>query len=224
MKSEYRLGIDAGGTFTDFVLADKSGQVRLFKALSTPQDPTLAIKNGLALISEELGVPANQIISNCDLCINGTTVGLNALITHKGAKAGLICTAGHEDSLEIRLGHKEDGYRYDPEYPPATMLVPRYMRRGVGERVLSNGEVRTPLNEADVRAACELFKAEGVETVAISFVWSVLYPDHERRAGEIVREMLPGVVLTLGSELYPQVREYTRTSTAVVNAYLAPIM
>ncbi|MFN3281979.1 MAG: hydantoinase/oxoprolinase N-terminal domain-containing protein, partial [Tabrizicola sp.] len=82
MKSDYRLGIDAGGTFTDFVLADKSGQVRLFKALSTPQDPTLAIKNGLQLISEELGVPAEEVVSNCDLCINGTTVGLNALITH----------------------------------------------------------------------------------------------------------------------------------------------
>ncbi len=224
MKTDYRLGIDAGGTFTDFVLADKSGQVRLFKALSTPQDPTLAIRNGLALITEELGVSASEIVSNCDLCINGTTVGLNALIQHKGDKTGLICTAGHEDSLEIRLGHKEDGYRYDPEYPPATMLVPRYLRRGVAERVLSDGSVRTPLTEADVRAACALFVAEGVETVAISFVWSVLRPDHERRAGEIVRAMMPGVILTLGSELYPQVREYTRTSTAVVNAYLAPIM
>jgi len=224
MKTDYRLGIDAGGTFTDFVLADKTGQVRLYKALSTPQDPTQAIRNGLALMTEDLGVPAEQIISNCDLCINGTTVGLNALIQHKGAKTGLICTAGHEDSLEIRLGHKEDGYRYDPEYPPATMLVPRYLRRGVRERVLSDGTVRAPLIEDDVRAACELFKAEGVETVAISFVWSVLHPEHERRAGEIVREMLPGAILTLGSELYPQVREYTRTSTAVVNAYLAPIM
>lgn len=224
MKSEYRLGIDAGGTFTDFVLADRSGQVRLFKALSTPQDPTLAIRNGLQLISDELGVSAETVVSNCDLCINGTTVGLNALITHKGAKTGLICTAGHEDSLEIRLGHKEDGYRYDPEYPPATMLVPRYLRRGVRERVLSDGAIREPLTEADVRTACELFRAEGVETVAISFVWSVLRPDHERRAAEIVREMMPGVVLTVGSELYPQVREYTRTSTAVVNAYLAPIM
>lgn len=224
MKSNYRLGIDAGGTFTDFVLADKTGQVRLFKALSTPQDPTLAIKNGLALMTEELGVSASEIISNCDLCINGTTVGLNALIQHKGAKTGLICTAGHEDSLEIRLGHKEDGYRYDPEYPPATMLVPRYLRRGVRERILSDGSVRTPLSEEDVRAACEVFRAEGVDTVAISFVWSVLDPSHERRAGEIVREMLPDVVLTMGSQLYPQVREYTRTSTAVVNAYLAPIM
>ena len=224
MRTEYRLGIDAGGTFTDFVLADKSGQVRLFKALSTPQDPTQAIRNGLGLITEELGVSAEHIISNCDLCINGTTVGLNALIQHKGVKTGLICTAGHEDSLEIRLGHKEDGYRYDPEYPPATMIVPRYLRRGVAERVLSDGSVRTALNEDDVRAACELFLSEGVETVAISFVWSVLHPDHERRAAEIVRQMMPGAILTLGSELYPQVREYTRTSTAVVNAYLAPIM
>ena len=224
MRTEYRLGIDAGGTFTDFILADKSGQVRLFKALSTPQDPTQAIRNGLGLITEELGVSAEHVISNCDLCINGTTVGLNALIQHKGAKTGLICTAGHEDSLEIRLGHKEDGYRYDPEYPPATMIVPRYLRRGVSERVLSDGTVRTALNEDDVRAACELFLSEGVETVAISFVWSVLHPDHERRAAEIVRQMMPGAILTLGSELYPQVREYTRTSTAVVNAYLAPIM
>ncbi len=224
MRTEYRLGIDAGGTFTDFVLADRSGQVRLFKALSTPQDPTQAIRNGLGLITEDLGVSAEHIISNCDLCINGTTVGLNALIQHKGAKTGLICTAGHEDSLEIRLGHKEDGYRYDPEYPPATMIVPRYLRRGVSERVLSDGTVRTALNEDDVRAACELFRSEGVETVAISFVWSVLHPYHERRAAEIVRQMMPGVILTLGSELYPQVREYTRTSTAVVNAYLAPIM
>ncbi|MGB8811830.1 MAG: hydantoinase/oxoprolinase N-terminal domain-containing protein, partial [Paracoccaceae bacterium] len=147
MKTNYRLGIDAGGTFTDFVLADKTGQVRLFKALSTPQDPTLAIRNGLQLMTEELGVSGSEIVSNCDLCINGTTVGLNALIQHKGAKTGLICTAGHEDSLEIRLGHKEDGYRYDPEYPPATMLVPRYLRRGVSERILSDGSVRTPMNE-----------------------------------------------------------------------------
>jgi N-methylhydantoinase A len=221
MKSDYGLSIDAGGTFTDFVWADKSGQVR---PLSTPQDPTLAIRDGLALVSEDLGVPAEKVVPNCDLCINGTTVALNALITHTGAKTGLICTAGHEDSLEIRLGHKEDGHRYDADYPPATMLVPRYLRRGVRERTLSTGEVRAPLNKADVRAACELFRAEGVESVAISFGWWVMQPDQEVRAGEILRDMMPGVALMPGSELYPQVREYTRTSTEVVNAYLAPIM
>lgn len=224
MRNEYRLGVDAGGTFTDFVLADRKGDVRLYKALSTPDDPTIAIKQGLSLISEDLGRSPGDLVSNCDLCINGTTVGLNALIQHKGAKTGLICTAGHEDSIEIRLGHKEDGYRYDATYPPAVMLVPRYLRRGVQERVISTGDVYTPMNDDDVTAACELFKKEGIESVAISFVWSVLNPEHERRAAAIVKELMPDVLLTIGSELYPQVREYTRTSTAITNAYLGPTL
>ena len=225
MNTQYRLGIDAGGTFTDFVIADKAtGETMLLKALSTPSDPTKAIENGLKLISDALKLSPQEIVSNCDLCINGTTVGLNALITHRGGKTGLICTAGHEDSLEIRNGHKEDGFRYDPEYPAAVMLVPRYLRRGVRERIISDGSVRVPLHEEDVRAACVHFLKEGVETVAISFVWSVLDPAHETRAAEIVREMMPDAILTVGNELYPQVREYTRTSTAVVNAYLAPVM
>lgn len=224
MRSKFRLGIDAGGTFTDFILADDQGKVRLFKTLSTPSDPTKAIQNGLNLISEELGIPASEIIPECDLCINGTTVGLNALIQHKGAKVGLICTAGHEDSIEIRLGHKEDGYRYDPEYPPAVMLAPRYLRMGVEERVISNGEIYIPMNDDNVRDACKHLIKEGVEAVAISFLWSVINPIHERRAAAIVREMMPDVILTVGSELYPQIREYTRTSTAVTNAYLGPIL
>jgi N-methylhydantoinase A len=224
MRTKYRLGIDAGGTFTDLVLADQSGDVRLYKALSTPADPTRAIEEGMKLIADDLGESPAEIVSNSDLCINGTTVGLNALIQHKGGKTGLICTAGHEDSIEIRLGHKEDGYRYDPEYPAAVMLVPRYLRKGIRERVISNGSIKTPLHEDDVRAACRFFIEEGIEAAAISFVWSVLNPSHERRAAQIVREMMPHVALTVGSDLYPQVREYTRTSTAVVNAYLAPIL
>lgn len=224
MRTQYRLGIDAGGTFTDFILASKCGGVQIFKVLSTPNEPTKAIQNGLGLITEETGLSAHEIVSNSDLCINGTTVGLNALITHTGAKTGLIATKGHEDSIEIRLGHKEDGYRYDPDYPPATMLVPRHLRKGVSERVVSDGSVKKPLNEDDVRDACRYFISQGVESVAISFVWSVLHPEHENRAAEIVREMMPNVRLTIGSQLYPQVREYTRTSTAIVNAYLAPIL
>lgn len=224
MHTQFRLGIDAGGTFTDFILADKDGGLQIFKVLSTPTEPTKAIRNGLTLITEETGLAAHEIVSNSDLCINGTTVGLNALITHTGAKTGLIATRGHQDSIEIRLGHKEDGYRYDPDYPPATMLVPRHLRKPVTERVISDGSVKTPMNEEDVRAACHYFLTEGVESVAISFVWSVLHPEHEIRAAQIVREMMPDVRLTIGSQLYPQVREYTRTSTAIVNAYLAPIL
>lgn len=165
-----------------------------------------------------------DILAETELCVNGTTVGLNALIQHKGVKTGLICTTGHEDSLEIRLGHKEEGYRYDAEYPPAKILVDRHLRVPIRERVLSDGSIRTALNEEDVRAACELFRREGVQAVAVSFLWSVANDAHERRAAEIVREMLPEVYVSVGIEVFPQMREYTRTSTAVVNAYLGPVL
>ncbi|UTW12289.1 caprolactamase subunit alpha [Marinobacterium rhizophilum] len=224
MRSKYRLGVDAGGTFTDFVLAEKTGDVRVFKSPSTPHDGTIAIKAGLAQISEALGESVESIIQQCDLCINGTTVALNALIEQKGAKVGLLCTAGHEDSIEIRLGHKEEGYRYDADFPPAHMIVPRYLRRPIPGRVLVDGSEHTPLDEAAVREAVRYFKEEGVESVAISFVWAVRNPDHERRAREIVQEMMPGVFVCTGTEVDPQVREYTRTSTTVVNAYLSPVM
>ena len=224
MRSHYRLGIDAGGTFTDFVLADKSNSVKIYKTPSTPNDPTKAIENGLALISEDIDVRPEDIISQSDLCINGTTVGLNALIEHKGSLVGLICTKGHEDSIEIRLGHKEDGYRYDPDYPPAVMLAPRYLRRGIRERVISNGTIKTPMNELDVREACKLFIDNDIKTIAVSFIWSVLNPSHEIRAAQIIKELMPDSIITIGSELYPQIREYTRTSTAITNAYLSPIL
>lgn len=224
MHKKYRIGIDAGGTFTDFVFADREGSVRLFKATSTPDDGTHAIAAGLQQISEALQEPIGDILADTDLCINGTTVALNALIQFKGAKVGLLATAGHEDSLEIRLGHKEEGHRYDAKYPAARMLVPRYLRVPVRERVLADGSVRTPLNEDDVRAACRLFRRENVEAVAISFVWAVRNTEHERRAAEIVRQELPDVFLTVGHEIFPQTREYTRTSTAVLNAYLGPVM
>lgn len=220
----YRLGVDAGGTFTDFVLADESGSIRLFKATSTPEDGTKAVAEGFAQIAETMGQPIARILEQTQLCVNGTTVALNALIQHKGVKTGLLCTAGHEDSLEIRLGHKEEGYRYDAEYPAARILVERHLRIPVRERVLSDGMVRTPMNEDDVVAACELFKREGVQAVAVSFLWSVANDAHEKRAAQIVRERLPGVYVSVGTEVFPQMREYTRTSTAVVNAYLGPVL
>lgn len=224
MQGQYRLGVDAGGTFTDFVLAGRDGKIRLFKSASTPQDGTRAIAAGLAQMAEELGRPVEDIVRDCDLCINGTTVALNALIELKGVKVGLLCTAGHEDSIEIRLGHKEEGYRYDADYPPAPQLVPRRLRLPVRERVLADGSVRQPLNEDDVRAAIEVFKREGVQAVAVSFVWAPAYPAHEQRALRMVAEAMPDVFVCAGHEVYPQVREYTRTSTTIVNAYLSPVM
>lgn len=220
----YRLGVDAGGTFTDFVLADDKGNIHLFKATSTPEDGTKAIAEGFLQIAEKLRMPISEVLANTELCVNGTTVALNALIQHKGVKTGLICTNGHEDSLEIRLGHKEEGYRYDAEYPAAKILVDRQFRMPIRERTLADGSIHIPLHEEDVRAACDVFRKEGIQAVAISFLWSVANDKNERRAAEIVRKELPGVYVSVGIEVFPQMREYTRTSTAVVNAYLGPVL
>ena len=220
----YRLGIDTGGTFTDFILSSAGEGIRLYKTPSTPHDPTAAVHDGIEQIAANLGCDVAAFLQQCDLVILGTTVGVNALIEHKGAKTGLFCTAGHEDSLEIRLGHKEDGHRYDADFPQATMLVPRALRIPVRGRVLSTGEVRTPLDEDDVRRGIRLFQDEGVEAVAISLLWSFLHPDHERRIAEMVRAAMPEVYVTLSVDLLPQIREYTRTSTTVVNAYIGPII
>lgn len=224
MTNQYRLGIDAGGTFTDFILAEHGGDIRLFKALSTPEDGTKAIADGLQQISQALNKPVEEIITKSDLCINGTTVALNALIELKGVKVGLLATAGHEDSIEIRLGHKEEGYRYESDYPSAPQLAPRFLRCPIRERVLADGSVHTPLNEEDVRAAAEKLAAEKVEAVAISFLWSIRNAAHEQRAAEIIRELMPDVFVCTGTEVFPQIREYTRTSTTIVNAYLSPVM
>ncbi len=224
MKNRFRLGVDAGGTFTDFVLAENNGKVHLFKSPSTPEDGTKAIAHGLEQMSEKLGLSVEEIVQNCDLCINGTTVALNALIQLKGVKVGLLCTSGHEDSIEIRLGHKEEGYRYDASYPPAPQLVPRELRCPVRGRILADGSEYSPLNEQDILDAIEVFKAANVEAIAISLVWSIRNPAHEARAREIIEQHMPNVFICTGTEVYPQIREYTRTSTTIVNAYLSPVM
>ncbi|KAB2969417.1 hydantoinase/oxoprolinase family protein [Zoogloea sp.] len=222
MTQRYRIGIDTGGTFTDFVLADDSGRTWLFKVESTPERPTQALAEGFRQIQATLGIGPADLLAATELAVNGTTIALNALIQHAGAKVGLLATAGHEDSLEIRLGQKEQGYRYDPTYPPPRMLVERFLRRPVRERIVGDGSILTPLNENDVVEACTFFREQGVEAVAISYVWSSINPFHEQRTAEIVRELLPGVYVSVGSDVLPQIREYTRTSTAVLNAYLGP--
>ncbi len=219
-----RIGIDTGGTFTDLVLMDGHGRAQIFKTPSTPDAPPDAIRNGLKLIAEDLNMPVGQLLQECELIIHGTTVALNALLQLKGARTALLCTRGHEDSLEIRNGHKEDGHRYDFGYPAAPMLVPRRLRIPITERVLSDGSIRTALDEGDVHEAIDLLRREEIEAVGISFMWSFIHPQHERRAGALIAAELPGVDLTLSCELLPQIREYTRTSTVAVNAFVAPIL
>ena len=220
----YKLGIDTGGTFTDFVLVGEDASWRLVKTPSTPDDPRRAVREGLRALADGTGLDLAELMSRCDLRIHGTTVALNTLIQHKGARVGLLCTKGHEDTLEIRLAHKEDGHRYDFLFPPATMLVPRHLRVPIDERIASDGRVMTPLNEAEVVEAVAYLKAQGVEALAVSLLWSFLNPAHERRIGRIVEEHWPEVYLTLSVDLLPQIREYTRVSTTAVNAYVGPAL
>jgi N-methylhydantoinase A len=154
--------------------------------------------------------------------VHGTTVATNALIQGSGAKTALLCTEGFRDSLEIRQGYKEE--RYDLDYPPPRMLVPRYLRRGIVERVDSDGRILVDLDEDQVRAELAFLREQGVEAVAVALLWSFLNPAHERRIGELLREELPEVFQSLSVDVLPQIREYDRTSTTVVNAFVGPIL
>jgi len=216
----YRLGVDVGGTFTDFALVDDSGQVTEVKTPSTPGDPGEAMRVGLTEMAARLDKDLDVLLAECTLLIHGTTVALNALLQQKGARTGLVCTEGFRDTLEIRLGYRDR--RYDFRYPPPPILVPRYLRRPVRERVDKTGRVRTPLVEDDVLAAIEVFQNEKVEAVAVCLLWSFYHPEHERRIGELVQKAMPEVYLSLSVDVAPQIREYDRVSTTVLNAYIGP--
>ena len=164
----YRLGIDIGGTFTDLVLVDEAGKVRLHKVSSTREEPSDAIGEGVDALAGALELATSELLAQCDLVIHGTTVAINALIQHSGARTALICTEGFQDSHEIRLGFKER--RYDFLYPPPPVLVPRRLRLPVGERVTKDGDIYRPLDEDQVRRHAATLRDEQVEAVAVSFL------------------------------------------------------
>jgi N-methylhydantoinase A len=220
-----KLAIDVGGTFTDLAFIDDKRKITLTKVASTPEDPLRCIREGLQLLSEENSVSDLQAFLNgVDLIIHGTTVGTNVLIQQKLAKTGLLCTKGFRDTLEFREGQKTAQERADRWYPPPPVLVPRYLRLPVEEKLTKDGEILTPLNENDVRQAIEKFRKEGVQSIAVCFLWSFANPVHEKRAREIVKEEFPRAYVSLSSEVLPLMREYPRVSTTVINASLMPIM
>ena len=202
-----RIGVDTGGTFTDFVFV-KDGQIQLFKVPSTPEDPSLAIKQGLERIGTALEV------------VHGTTVGTNALLQRRGARAALITTRGFEDVLAIGRQARPELYNLNAVKPPP--LVDDALRFGIGERVVASGEVIEPLNESELPALVEKLKDARVESVAISLLFSFLRPEHEERIAESLASL--GVPLSISSRILPEYREYERTSTVVINAYLQPLM
>ena len=220
----YRVGIDAGGTFTDLAALGEDHSLLVHKTPSDPVNPADALIDGLAGLADKAGLALPAFLGQCSTLVHGSTVALNTLLQRNGAKTGLLATAGHEDSLELRLGHKEDGHRWDFHYPPATMIVPARRRLGVQERLIAGGKVHLPLDEAQLDEQLEKLAQAEVEAVAISCLWSFANPAHERKILEKVKQRLPDCYATASVNILPRVGEYTRVSTTAANAYIGPVM
>ena len=214
----YELGFDIGGTFTDFALLDThTGALEVFKALTTPR-PEIGALRGIADLLASLELRYDELGS----IYHATTLVANTLIERKGATVGLLTTAGFRDIIEMRSEQRYAIYDLFLRYPPP--LAPRYLRRGIRERIDRDGRVLQPVNADDVRGAVADFRREGVEAIAIVCLHSYRNPQNERRIAEIVRACWQDAPLSLSSDIAPEIREYERASTAVANAYVLPLM
>jgi N-methylhydantoinase A len=210
-----RIGVDIGGTFTDLVALDETtGAVATTKALSTPRE----LLEGVLRCVDQVGVR----LADCRFVIHGTTIGINALLERKGARTGLITTEGFRDVLEI--GRGDFLKMYDVLYRRPEPLVPRGRCHEVQERLTATGEILRPLDHSAVRTAARRLRADEVESVAIVFLFSYRDPAHELSAAQIVADEMPGVSVSASHRITQEWREYERTSTTVVNAYVQPIM
>lgn len=217
-----KIGIDVGGTFTDFVVTRDGDEPAIFKTLSTPEDPSIAVIDGLARIAaaQQPALPLERFAAGIDTIVHGTTVTTNATLTRTGAKCALLTTAGVRDALEMRRGIREQ--QYDNRYTNVEPLVPRHLRTGVRGRLDRHGREIEPLSLEDVRAAIEQMRREGVEAVSVCFMNSFANPAHELAAAALVRSELPGAYLTVSAQLLPSIRFYERVSTTALNSYVGP--
>ncbi len=225
----YRIGVDTGGTFTDCVIIDATGRVGVGKALSTRDDLGVGICNSIENAARTIDLTLDTALQGADLLAHATTVGINALLTGGGARIGLITTAGFEATVPIARGNKvigiEEQFRTEAtHWEKPRLLLPRRNIVGVRERVDAYGTVLEPLDEDDARRALCVLRERDVEAIAVSLLWSIIDPRHERRIGELAVEELPGVHVTLSHELAPRIGEYERTMTALLNAYVAPLV
>ena len=220
--TRYKLGIDVGGTFTDYFLWESGGQVETFKVLSTPEDPSVAVLQGLSEVAESRGCSVGDFVARIDTIVHGTTVTTNAVLTRGGAKTGLLTTAGLRDALEMRRGIREA--QYDNHCLNVVPLVPRRLRRPVGGRIDYKGREITELDLEDIRRATTLFREKDVRAVAICFMNSFANEEHELAARELLRSEMPDAYVSVSSELMPSIRFYNRVSTTVLNSYVGPIL
>ncbi len=215
-----RVGVDVGGTFTDLIeVDDETGQVLVHKLPTTPEDPSQGTVQGIREITAEAGLEPADL----DQVFHGTTIATNIVIEHNGAKVGMVTTEGYRDILHIARHKKPLNFSNYQDLPwQRYPIVRRRYRLTVPERVTRDGSVLVPLDEAKARAQVRRLKDEGVEAVAVCFLFSFLNDEHERRVAEIVREEFPEAFLSVSSEVLPQYREYERFSTVCLNAFIGP--
>jgi N-methylhydantoinase A len=218
----FTIGVDVGGTFTDLVAIDAAGRTIFAKSPSTPADQSIGVMAGLEELARRLNLPVGEMLAQTQRFVHGTTVATNALLERKGARVALLTTEGHRDIIEMREGLKPN--RYDLRTPPPEPLVARELRFGVRERLRPTGEVLTPLDEGSLGEAISAIKQSGATSVAICFLHAYRNPAHEIVAAERVRRELPDASVSCSSDVLPQIKEYERVSTTVVNAYVGPVV
>ena len=227
---KFVIGVDTGGTFTDCVAIGEDGSVIWDKAHTTPQDHTVGILNAIGNTSARLGISRSQLLGATVALGIGSTVGLNALLARGGAKTGLLTTRGHEDNLFIGRIHQkvaglgEEEIKDVVHLDKATPLVPRSLVCGINERTDYKGAILAALDVKDVEAAVTEMAAEGIESLAVCFLWSFMNSSHERAVRDLVEKRFPGIFVTLSSEVSPLLGEYERTATTAINASLGPIV
>lgn len=216
----FTIGIDVGGTYTDLVAIDRAGKTVFAKSPSTPSDQSVGVMTGLEELARRIGMPRQEMLGQTDRLVHGTTVATNALLERKGAKVALLTTAGHRDVIEMREGLKGD--RYNLRSVPPEPLVPRELRFGVRERIKPDGEVLIPLDQDSLGEAIAAIRASGATSVAVCFLHAYRNPAHEIGAVERLQRELPTINISRSSDVLPQIKEYERVSTTIVNAYVEP--
>ena len=215
-----RMGVDVGGTFTDFIYVSDEGKIEVYKTSTTPQDPSVGMMEGINAICEKLNIRHEEI----DEIFHGTTIATNMVLEHKGARAGMITTKGYRDIIHIARHKRPTNFSIVEDIPWQKYPVcRRHDRYGVTERVIApDGAELIPLDEEEVRQAVRKMKADKVEAIAVCFLFSFLNPAHEQRVKEIIQEEYPEAYISLSSEVLPQFREYERFTTTGLNAYIGP--
>lgn len=217
MHRTARIGVDIGGTFTDFVM-ERGGEQFCLKLLTTPDAPERAVLDGISRLLADTAIPSGDI----EMVVHGTTLATNAVIERKGAKVAFLTTKGFRDTLEMGYEHRYDQYDLLVDKPKS--LVPRRLRLPIPERIAADGRVLTPIDQDAVRAAAQTLAAEGIEAIGIGFLHSYANADHEIEAARILSECLPDLPISLSSDVSPEIREYERFTTVAANAYVQPLM